>query len=141
MNKILSYKLFESNQDILDDLDDLLTLTIKDEGFELDIEFPEKNSIFSWGEKTFRDIYMSIIVYKEDYYIFDFDEVDEFYQQLKNYLKNNEFEILRDGFKGIYLNNKKEGTWKMYYPAGGRNSIFEPSDGDEYLILIKRKSL
>ena len=126
MNKILSYKLFESNQDILDDLDDLLTLTIKDEGFELDIEFPEKNSIFSWGKKTFRDIYMSIIVYKEDYYIFDFDEVDEFYQQLKNYLKNNEFEILRDGFFA--------GIW-----TGGR--IFEPSDGDEYLILIKRKSL
>lgn len=123
MNKILSYKLFESNQDIFNDIDDLLTLTIKDEGFKLDIEFPEKNSIFSWGRKIFGDIYISIIVYKENYYIFDFDEIDEFYQQLKNYLKNNEFEILRDGF------------------TGGRNSIFEPSDGNEYLILIKSKSL
>lgn len=122
MNRIIPYNIFESQvskekKELEDDINDIFNLTIRDNGFKMELSFCYP-STFVINKKTFNKIYLSITIYQEYFKEFRFDDIEDFYTRLSNYLKSSEFEIVYDNFPNYYITSKK----------------------DEYLILIKKVS-
>lgn len=108
MNKLISYKLFESHlekekNELEDSINDLLELTIRDDGFKIEVDNNNSKGVLMLRTKTITDVFLIVTVYQEYFNSFKFIDIEDFYAHLYNHLKSEGFEIVYDDFSDHYF--------------------------------------